>query len=104
MVLDKGVTVSFGSDTGVPYMEHGNNARELSSFVELGMSPMDAIVAGTKTAAHAVGLGDQIGTIEEGKIADIILVDGDPLENIEVLHTKDKIRLVMKEGEIVVTR
>lgn len=104
MVLDKGVTVSFASDTGVPYMLHGNNARELASLVELGMSPMDAIVAGTKTAAHAIGIGDQIGTIEEGKMADIILVDGDPTKNIEVLHTEDKIKLVMKGGETIITR
>ena len=85
-------------------MLHGNNARELASLVELGMSPMDAIIAGTKTAAHAIGLEDQIGTIEEGKMADIILVDGDPTKNIEVLHTEDKIKLVMKEGETIITR
>lgn len=104
IILEKGVTVSFSSDMGCPFLYHGENARELAACVELGMTPMAAIVSATKTAAHAVGLGDQIGTVEEGKIADIILVDGDPLTNIEVLYTEDKIQLVMKEGEIIITR
>jgi imidazolonepropionase-like amidohydrolase len=101
MVLDKGVRISFSSDMGCPFLFHGENARELSLLVELGMSPMDAIVAATKNAADTVGLGEEIGTLEEGKIADIILVDGDPSENIDILHNEDKIKLVMKGGAIV---
>jgi len=104
IILDKGVSISFSSDMGCPFLFHGENARELSSLVELGVSPMDAIVAGTKTASHAVGYGDQIGTIEEGKIADIIVVDGDPLENIETLHTEENIKMVLKDGETVIAR
>jgi len=73
-------------------------------FVELGMSTMDAIVAATRTAAEAIGIDDKVGTIEEGKIADIILVDGDPLQDISLLSTEKKIKMVMKEGEIVITR
>jgi len=65
---------------------------------------MDAIVAATRTAAEAIGIDDKVGTIEEGKIADIILVDGDPLQDISLLSTEKKIKMVMKEGEIVITR
>lgn len=104
IILDKGVKISFSSDMGCPFLFHGENARELSSLVELGVSPMDAIVAGTKTAANAVGFGDQIGTVEEGKIADIIVIDGDPLKNIEILHKEQKIKMVLKNGEIVISR
>jgi len=104
MLIKKGVKISFGSDTGVPYISHGENAKELSMFVELGMSPMAAITAATKTAAEAVGLGDKTGTIQEGKLADVIVVDGDPSRNIDLLHQADKIKMVMKEGTVVITR
>jgi len=104
MLVKKGVKISFGSDAGVPYIRHGENARELKMFVELGMSPMGAIVAATKTAAEAVGLADKVGTIQEGKIADILIIDGDPLKDIDLLHQAEKIKMVMKEGSIVITR
>ena len=104
MLLEKGVKISLGSDAGVPYIKQGDNARELSIFVELGMSPMDAIIAATRTAAEAIGVTDRVGTIEEGKIADIILIEGCPLDNIDLLHDEDKIRMVMKEGKIIITK
>jgi imidazolonepropionase-like amidohydrolase len=104
MYLEKGVKISFGSDAGVPFIRQGDNAGELSMFVELGMSTMDAIIAATKTAAEAIGIEDKAGTIEEGKIADIILIDGDPLQDIGLLGTENKIKMVMKEGEIIITR
>jgi len=101
MLLEKGVKISLGSDAGVPYIKQGDNARELSMFVELGMSPMDAIIAATRTAAEAIGISDRVGTVEKGKIADIIIVDGSPLDNIDLLHNEDKIKMVMKEGKII---
>jgi len=104
MLIEKGVKISLGSDAGVPYIRQGDNAGELSMFVELGMTPMEAIVAATRTAAEAVWLQNEVGTIEKGKIADIILVDGYPFENIDLLHDEDKIEMVMKEGEIIITR
>ena len=104
MLLEKGVKISFGSDTGVPYIQHGNNARELSMFVELGMEPMQAIIAATKTAAEAIGIDNMVGTIEAGKIADIIVVEGNPIEDINILHEENRIKLVMKEGVVVITR
>jgi len=104
MYMDKGVKISFGSDSGVPFIRQGDNAGELKMFVELGMSTMQAIVAATKTAAEAIGIENKTGTLERGKSADVILVDGDPLQDISLLSTEDKIKMVMKEGEIVITR
>ena len=104
MLLEKGVKISLGSDSGVPYIRQGDNARELRMFVDLGMSPMDAIIAATRTAAEAIGVADRVGTIERGKVADIILIDGSPLENIDLLHKENKIKMVMKEGKVVVMR
>jgi imidazolonepropionase-like amidohydrolase len=66
------------------------------------MSPLEAIQSATKFAAEAVGLGVQLGTVEKGKIADLIAVDGNPLEDISVLESKDKIKLVMKDGKVFV--
>jgi imidazolonepropionase-like amidohydrolase len=104
MYIEKGIKISLGSDCGVPFLKQGDNAVELTVFVELGMSPMDAIVSATKIAAEAIGIEGKVGTIEVGKLADIILVDGNPLSDISVLSKKEKIKMVMKDGEIVVTR
>jgi imidazolonepropionase-like amidohydrolase len=104
MILEAGITISFSTDMGCPYLFHGENAREFACMVELGMSPMAAVVSATKNAANTIGLGDKIGTIEKGKLADIILVDGDPLKNIAILEKAENIRMVMKDGKIVITR
>jgi len=60
MLLEKGIKISLGSDAGVPYIRQGHNAHELSMFMELGMSPMDAIIAATRTAAEAIGVVDRV--------------------------------------------
>jgi imidazolonepropionase-like amidohydrolase len=73
-------------------------------FVEAGLSPMDAIVAGTQVGAEVLGLGDRIGTLEAGKWADIVIVDGDPLADITVLQHVERIKRVIKGGETVVER
>lgn len=104
MYMEKGIKISFGSDCGVPFLKQGDNAAELAVFVELGMSPNDAIVAATKTAAEAIGIEDKVGTLEAGKLADIILVDGNPLDDISILSRREKIKMVMKDGEVIVTR
>ncbi|MGQ9543752.1 MAG: amidohydrolase family protein [Candidatus Bathyarchaeia archaeon] len=104
MYLQKRVKITFGTDAGEPYIRHGDSAYELSVLVELGMTPMQALIAATKTAAECLGIEDQVGTLEPGKVADIIVVDGNPLDNINILHIESKIKLVMKEGKIVVTR
>ncbi len=104
MLLKVGVTISMASDMGCPYLYHGENAREMETMVNLGMSPMQAILAATRIAANTIGIGDAVGTIEKGKNADMILVDGDPLRNILILQEESKIKMVMKDGEIIVVR
>jgi imidazolonepropionase-like amidohydrolase len=102
MAVEMGVPIAMGTDTGVG--PHGTNAEELKLMVENGLTPMQAIVATTKTAAECVRLGKQVGTLEVGKRADLIAVEGDPLSDIAVLQEKDKIRLVLKDGSVAKER
>ena len=99
-----GVKVALGTDASMPRVWHGGNAREFELMVDYGMTPMEAIVAGTRNAAENLGLLDQIGTIETGKLADLVVVDGDPLDNIRVLKDLQCIKLVLKEGHTVIDR
>jgi imidazolonepropionase-like amidohydrolase len=88
-----------GTDAGV--MPHGTNLRELELMVNVGMTPMDAIIATTRTAAECLDWQDKIGTLEPGKLADIVITDIDPLTNIGALADNAHIRFVMKDGAIV---
>ena len=96
MALEYGVTVTAGTDEGG--WEHGNNAHEMSCLVEAGMTPMQAIVAATGDAADCLGLGQEIGRIQAGKRADIILVEGNPLEDVKILERGGAVQYVMKNG------
>ena len=102
MAMDEGVKVAAGSDEGG--WEHGNNAHEISCLVEAGMTPMQAIVAATGTAADCLQLYDELGTIAPGKKADLILVVGDPLQDVTILQWGRGVRLVMKDGTVHVDR
>jgi len=83
----------------------GANAQELELLVKYcGFTPMETIVAATKYGAMACFMGDETGTIEPGKLADIIIVDGNPLDDIRILQNVDKIKMVMLEGKIEVDR
>ncbi len=90
-----GVRVAYGTDSGIS--RHGTNAREAVLMVEAGMSEMDVIVAATINAADLVDMSDRIGTIEAGKFADIIAVDGSPLDDITELLD---VAFVMKGGKV----
>jgi imidazolonepropionase-like amidohydrolase len=92
-----GVKVAMGTDSGVG--PHGQNAEELALMVEGGMTPMETIISSTSRAAELLRMQDRIGSIEAGKLADLILVDGDPLEDITVLQ--GGVSLVMKGGQII---
>jgi imidazolonepropionase-like amidohydrolase len=93
--LKGGVNIAFGTDSGVS--KHGDNAREFEIMVDYGMSESQAIKTATLNAAELLGMRDQIGSIEEGKSADIIAVDKNPLEDISELKN---ITFVMKSGVI----
>jgi imidazolonepropionase-like amidohydrolase len=92
----QGVPVAFGTDAAV--YPHGLNAREFAVYVKLGMTPLQAIQTATIHAAKLLGWEDRIGTIEAGKYADLIAVDGDPLKDVTEL---ERVRWVMKGGQIV---
>ena len=94
-----GVKIAMGTDAGV--MAHGTNLRELGLMCGIGMSPMEAIVATTKTAAECLGWQDQIGTLQAGKLADVIITRANPLENIRSLEDANNIRVVIKDGKVV---
>ena len=100
---DRGVTIALGSDCGIPRLTpHGDNARELALFVDLVRVPsLDVIGLATRNGALALGISDSIGTLEPGKLADVLVVDGDPLREIGVLFDKTRLRYVLKEGEVV---
>jgi len=98
-----GVSIAMGTDMGFE-PDMGSNAAELEIYVKLGMKPMDAILTATRNAARALKREADLGTIEAGKLADLIAVDGDPLRNIRCLQEKKNITLVMKEGRIYADR
>jgi imidazolonepropionase-like amidohydrolase len=94
-----GVNIAMGTDAGV--MKHGTNLRELGLMCNVGLSPMDSLVATTKTAAQCLGWDDRVGTLEAGKLADVIVCQTDPLADIRSLENVDNIRLVIKDGRVV---
>lgn len=93
--LAKGVKIGLGTDAGV--YPHGRNPEEFHQMVDLGMKPVDALKAGTSSDAELLGLADQIGTLETGKLADVVAVPGDPTQNI---RQTEHVFFVMKEGVI----
>ncbi len=95
LALDGGVKIALGTDAGV--MRHGTNAREFALMVRWGMTPMQAIVAGTSNGATLLGLERDIGTVAVGKRADIVAVRGNPLDSIQVLQS---VSFVMKDGRV----
>jgi imidazolonepropionase-like amidohydrolase len=89
------VKIAFGTDEGL--VPHGQNAGEFALMVKSGMSPMDAIIAATGNAADLIGDPQDIGSVQKGRYADIVAVNGDPLANIRQL---EHVGFVMKGGTI----
>jgi hypothetical protein len=97
--LDAGVVLGMGTDSGTPLNFHTEALwRELKAHVDMGMPPMRAISASTRTNARILGRGHDLGTIEPGKLADLIVVEGNPLFDITALA---HVELVLKNGVVV---
>jgi len=90
-----GVKIAFGTDTGVG--PHGSNAREFELMVAAGMPPLETIRAATLYAAEVLGASDRLGTLEAGKLADVVAVPGDPSSDIAAMN---RVAFVMKDGVV----
>ena len=90
-----GVKIAFGTDSGVS--AHGDNAQEFSLMVEAGMKPADALISATVNSASLLGISDILGTLEEGKLADLVAVQGNPLDDISLMES---VSFVMKDGVV----
>jgi imidazolonepropionase-like amidohydrolase len=96
----RGVRVLIGGDYGFAWNPIGTDARDIAHFVDmLGFAPMDAILSATRLGGEIRGMGDCIGQIRTGYLADLILVDGNPLANVALLQQREKMRAIMKNGE-----
>jgi imidazolonepropionase-like amidohydrolase len=95
----RGVRVLPGGDYGFAWARHGENAKDLQYLVTYaGMTPMEALVAATKHGGAIMKLGDELGLIQEGFLADLLLVDGDPLADLSILLDRRKLLAIMKDG------
>ena len=98
----EGVKIVAGTDAGG--WVHGNNAEEIRCLAEAGLSAESALMAGTSRAAECLGIESEVGTVEAGKIADLILVDADPVSDAASLEWGKSVRMVIQEGRIVADR
>jgi imidazolonepropionase-like amidohydrolase len=95
--LDLGVKIACGTDTAL--FDRGDNARELGLLVESGFTPMEAIIAATRTSAEALGLDEHLGTLEPGKVGELLALACDPLADIHALRQKENIRWIFKSRD-----
>ncbi|MBC8458432.1 MAG: amidohydrolase family protein [Deltaproteobacteria bacterium] len=101
LAREAGVAVAMGTDAGTPFNLHGDNLGEIKLLVDSGFSPIKSIESGTGIAARVLGVEKKLGTIEEGKLADLMMVEGNPLDDVSILTKKEAIRLVMLGGKLV---
>jgi imidazolonepropionase-like amidohydrolase len=113
MARDMGIKIGMGTDFGIPLegafpegypWKFGDSAVELVELVGAGLTPLEAIRAATSVTAEAFGKDSQIGSIQPGRKADLFIIDGDPSADIRILTDEDRIRMVMKDGEVKVAR
>ena len=98
-ILRAGGRLGMGGDYGFAWNPHGDYARELSFFVHhVGLTPLEVLTCATKTGAEIMGRGHDLGTLEPGKLADVLLVEGDPTEDIRVLEDRRRLRAVIQGG------
>jgi imidazolonepropionase-like amidohydrolase len=97
----RGVRVLPGGDYGFPHNPHGRDARDLELFVsEFGFTPAEALRSATQYGGQLMRMGDELGLIRPGYLADLLLVDGDPLADIRILQDKERLRLIVKDGMV----
>lgn len=96
---EAGVRIAMGTDAAV--MPHGTNLRELGLMCDIGMSPMESLVATTRVAAECMGWADKVGTLEAGKFADVVVTRTNPLKDIRSLEDTNNIVVVLKDGVVV---
>ena len=103
-MLKRGIRVLPGGDYGFAWAPHGENAKDLEYFVKyLGMTPMEALISATRWGGQMMMMGKELGEIREGWLADLLLVDGDPLSNIAILQNPAKLLAIMKDGQFTKT-
>ena len=95
----RGIRIGIGGDYGFAWTPQGTNAKDIQTFVEmLGFTPMEAIQAATLYGGQIMEMGNELGLIREGYLADILLIDGDPLRDVSILQDQNKILCIMKDG------
>jgi len=96
----RGIRICIGGDYGFAWTPQGTNAKDIQTFVEmLGFSPMEALLAATKYGGQIMRMGDELGQVKEGYLADLILVDGDPLADVRILQDKNRLLAIMANGK-----
>ncbi|MBS3649492.1 amidohydrolase family protein [Pseudaminobacter sp. 19-2017] len=96
----RGIRICIGGDYGFAWTPQGTNAKDIQTFVDLlGFSPMEAIQAATKYGGQIMEMGDELGMIKEGFLADLLLIDGDPVSDVRILQDKNRILAIMKDGK-----
>ncbi len=98
MAREAGVKIAMGTDAGTPLNIHGNNLYEIELMVEYGMEPLEAIRAATVTGAEMLGLDDKLGSLDSGKAAHLVVIDGRPDQNIRDIYN---VKQVYKDGKLV---
>jgi imidazolonepropionase-like amidohydrolase len=97
----RGIRHLIGGDYGFTWNMQGTNARDLQYFVDYyGYSPLDALVCATRNGGVAMRAQGDLGTLEAGMLADMVLVDGDPLKDLAILTDRDRLAMIMKDGAI----
>jgi imidazolonepropionase-like amidohydrolase len=96
----RGVRVVIGGDYGFGVTPQGTNARDIEYFVKLfGYSPAEALVAATRTGGEIMEMGNELGQVKPGFLADLLLVDGDPLADVRILQDASRLLMIMKDGQ-----
>ncbi|TMQ28012.1 MAG: amidohydrolase family protein, partial [Candidatus Rokuibacteriota bacterium] len=97
----RGIRLLPGGDYGFAFTPHGTYARDLWLFVKLlGFSPMETLVAATRLGGEIMGRPGELGVVKPGALADLLLVDGDPLADVEILQDRAALRMIMKDGTL----